>query len=593
MAERFTDFQLTYNMVDVTAKEDVRLVDWSNVNTASSEHIVENTPFDDILSTSTNSSILDGSLSEFDVGNDYGLIADNFVEITIETSEYHSTSGLTLYFRGDPPEWIRIEYYRNGVSIGIFDYNYDDEEHFVYNLSEMYTNINGAYRFVAKNDVSIWDKIVITIENPWSDHYIKLQGVVFGFALDWDENKLKQGTLVQEINPISDMISINTLNFELIDLDNELNFGNPNGLHKYFQRKQELIPYEVIDGNRIPLGKFYLDTYSYELNLGKFSAVSFMGLMDGIAFNEGEVYNGVRAEVVIDKIFEVCEFEDYEIDSITANQLLYGTISPMSAREALKQVLFACHSILDSTDSQQSLKICKASNAQIYGISRNTKISTKVTRNSYVSGVEVDYQEYIFKNEMAELHRETYEAGEYQVILSSPCSPSTVTISGATKIKARPYYVEFSVANAGEVTILGKTYELKTNKVVSNRNYIDPGEIENIKKYSTSLCNANTAKNLSKILLDYHTNQSLTLEIKHIADDIGMNDLRTVQNENPNYDSYLGTFTNRTFDLTGGFIDTAKLSAYFNTQDYYYYTGGDGNEELFAYANDNAFTGLI
>lgn len=598
MAERFTDFQLTYNMVDVTAKEDVRLVDWSNVYTASSEHIVENTPFDDILSASTNSSILDGSLSEFDVGNDYGLIADNFVEITIETSEYHSTSGLTLYFRGDPPEWIRLEYYRNGVSLGIFDYNYDDEEHFVYNLSEMYTNINGAYRFVSKNDVSLWDKIVITIENPWSDHYIKLQGVVFGFALDWDENNLKQGTLVQEMNRISDLISINTLNFEVIDLENKFNFGNPNGLHKYFQRKQELLPKEIIetvddegnvDTKEIQLGKFYLDTYSNELNLGKFSAVSFMGLMDGIAFNEGAMYNGVRAKVIIDKIFEVAGLstDEYEIDSVTTNQLLYGTIAPTTCRDALKQVLFACHSILDSTDSQNSIKICKSSTAQIYSITRGTKITTKVTRDPYISGVEIDYPEYTLKTtERAELHKDTYNAGGYTVIFTTPCDPSSVEVTNryAENLleEASTYYVRFHTARDNdEITITGYAYELKQHKVIKSRDYIDPGEMENIKKFNTTLCNSAMAANLANTLLQNFISQNLTLEIKHIADDTSMNDLRTIQNEIEGLDSYMGVFTNRTFDLTGGFVDTCKLEAYFSTQDYNYYTG----DELIADSN--------
>lgn len=565
--ERYTEFGLKYRLVDLTAIKDAT-VTFQNVTYSDQTSLLNRESFGQFMTMEHNFSVLDGNLSEFkDTPDPIGLWSSaksgsagaftNVPTLTVDFQDYHSTRALTLYFIEDYPNSIRIRYFKDSAVISNKIYTVDSLE------------------FTAEEPVQIYNKIIIEfLDSHIPDRYIKMTGLMFGQDITWTEDTLRQATLVQDISRISDMISINTLNFELIDLDNSLNFGNSDGIHNFFQRKQELLPFEIINDTEIPLGKFYLDSYSYELNLGKMNGISYMGLMDGIPFNEGELYNGVTAEYVIDKIFTACEFEDYVIDDVTKSQLLYGTIAPTTCRDALRQVLFACGSILDSTDSQQAIKICKTSGAQVYAINRDTKISTKVTKNPYISGVSVEYMEYNLNSEIAELAKDSFEVGSHQLIFSSPCLASSLTISSNAVItKRRTYYVEFNVMTAGEVIISGKQYVSKKNKVISARPYIDPGEIENVIPYTSTLCNKTTAQLLAKKLLSYSIGYELELDIKHIASDISMNDLRAVQNEAEGYDNYLAMFTNRTFDLTGGFIDTAKLIAYFNLQDYYYYTG--------------------
>ena len=576
MADRYTEFGLVYRLIDLTAKDDTSST-FTNAMYSSNSSLVNVDSFNPYMTMEHNFSVLDGGKGEFPVTpEDIGMFSSvrsnssaaytSKPKITIVTGDYHTTCAITMIFVEDYPKQATAKFYRDSVLIADITLEIDSLD------------------FVVDTPVILYNKVVIEFDSTnIPDRYVKMRGVLFGKIVTWDETTISNASLTQDMSRISDMLSIDTLSFELIDLDNSLNFGNQDGLYKFFQRKQEMFPYEIVDDQKIPLGKFYLDTYSYESSLGKMQAVSFLGLMDGISFEEGDLYNGVRAEVVIDKIFEVCGFTDYTVDDETADQLLYGALPPTTARDALRQVLFACNSILDNIDSQSAIHICKSSGAQIYEMNRDTKISTKVTKQAYVSGVEVQFPQYTLQNDISEISKDEYEVGPHRVVFNTPCLPSSLTITGGTLTKTATYYAEFTVATAGEVIISGKQYAVVNKKLTESTAYIDPGEIENIVKYTSNLCNQATAKLLAKKLLKYHTSFSLYLEVKHIASDITMNDLRAVQNESPVCDNYLGIFSGRTFDLTGGFIDDAKLLAYFNDYDYYYYTSGNtGNEELYS-----------
>lgn len=578
MADRYTEFNLLYRLIDLTAAKD-STVEMVGDKYSDADSLIAREEFPRYMTLEHNFSILDGTADEFPTdlsatpigffgiskSSTIGAITDT-QKIIITMTEYHSSAALTFFFADDFPNKILVKWYRDGSL-----------------LSSKYGYVN-SLTYVLDNPIQLYNELEITfISTHIPDRYIKCTGIMFGKDISWDETVVKSGTLVQDMDRISDKLSIDNLSFEIIDDTESLNFGNNNGLHNYFQRKQELLPSEIVDDTVIPLGKFYLDTYSYELNLGKMSAISFVGLMDGIMFIDGDIYNGTPAGVVIRKIFAACEFEDFVIDEITEAQPLYGTIAPTTCRNALNQVLFACQSILDSTESQTNIKICKPSSEQKYIISRNTKISTKMTKQPYVSGVNIQYSEYTLSQEVSEISKEIYEPGVHKIVFSAPYTD--VSISNGTIIdNSHIYYVIFSTTNREtEVTITGTQYQVKNNQITINRPYINPGEIENVVKYNTNLCNQASAKVLAKTLLAYHMEQLLELDIQHIASDTHMNDLRHVQNQTPGFDNYLGTFINRTFDLTGGFIDNAKLRAYFNLQDYYYYTGTElysGNNTL-------------
>ena len=470
--------------------------------------------------------------------------------ITIDFTREHASYAFMMNFTDDHPLEATLTFY-NSANETLLEYT---------------VPITSNTVLVSK-DVFGYRKIRIEFTKTLPQHYVKMTSFYFGTIVTWDETNVKEAVLVQETDRMSKNLSIDTLSFKIIDDTSDLNLGNTTGIHKYFQKNQYMLPYEIIDGQKIKLGKYYLKTFSESSNLGKMTAQSYLGIMDDNMFYEGAVYNGKLAGEVIEQIFEVMGLTDYVIDGETYNQRLYGTITPKSCRKALNEVLFACNSIINAHDIDNII-IKKTSQVRRPDIPKDKKFSTIVTKNDYIYGVEVKYTTYTQDSQVREIAKGEYIAGEHTVYFSEPYT--NITLSAGTITKASPYYVKFTVANTGQITIQGNGYTKTQNSVSAAQNKLTAGEEEKFSTYSTTLCDNTSASILAQKLLTY-LNLDLTVQIKWIADGNDMNDYHIVQNPNENFNDYSGVFTKRSFDLTGGFIDTATMAARLIPDDYYKY----------------------
>lgn len=492
-------------------------------------------------------------------------------KVTIDFTTEHASLAFIMQFIDDHP-----------LEAKIYFYNLADE------VVATYTANITSNRVLIPQDVFGYSKIVIEFTKTLPNHYIKFKSFFFGIVLTWDETNVKEASVVQEIDRISKNISIDTLSFKVIDAKSELNLGNLQGIHRYFQKNQYMLPYEVIqdtkDGipvgepRKIKLGKYYLRTFSESANLGKMTAQSYISIMDDNMFYEGEMYNGKLAGEVIEQIFEVLGYTAYEIDNETYNQRLYGTITPKSCRKAMQEVLFACNSIINAHDIDNII-IKKTSHIKRPDIPKNKKFSTSVTKNDYTYGVEVKYTSYTQEEQARELIKATYTAGTYEVQLNEPYTG--ITVEGATLIEAHTYHISFRVASETEVTVRGYAYLKVQNTINALQSKLLAGEEQKFTTYTTNLCNKDTAQELARKLLEY-SNLNLTLKMKWLADNNDMNDFHVVENPNEDFNDYLGVFVKRTLDLTGGFIDTATMAGKSIEDDYYKYTREDPEPELYS-----------
>ena len=492
-------------------------------------------------------------------------------KVTIDFTTEHASLAFIMQFIDDHPLEAKLTFY-----------NLADEVIVVHVVSIT------SNRVLIPQDVFGYSKIVIEFTKTLPSHYIKFKSFFFGIVLTWNETNVKEATVVQEIDRISKNISIDTLSFKVIDIKSELNLGNLQGIHRYFQKNQYMLPYEIIqdmkDGipvgepRKVKLGKYYLRTFSESANLGKMTAQSYISIMDDNMFYEGEMYNGKLAGEVIEQIFEVLGYTEYVIDNETYNQRLYGTITPKSCRKALQEVLFACNSVINAHDIDNII-IEKTSHIKRPDIPKNKKFSTSVTKNAYTYGVEVKYTSYTQEEQTRELIKATYTAGTYEVQLNEPYTG--ITVEGATLVEAHTYHITFRVATETEVTIRGYAYRKVQNTVNALQSKLLAGEEQKLTTYTTSLCNRVTAQELAQKLLEY-SNLNLTVKMKWLADNNDMNDFHVVENPNENFNDYLGVFIKRTLDLTGGFIDTATMAGKSIEDDYYKYTREDPEPELYS-----------
>ena len=560
--DRLTEFNLLYDMSDITALKDSTPSTTFNKSFADISLLKNMIETPGQMTLEHNYCVLDGQQEEFDdepdtiafftdaMSDDNGDFAVT-PYIDISFTEMHSSFALTISFIDDYPLQIKCTWYQSG------DVVFQN----IYNVTEN--------NFIVPASVSNYNAIRIEFLKALPKRYVKINFIRYGVLINWTENELKSGKLLLERDMLSSRLSNNALTFEVIDPKDQTNPGNAEGLHNYFQKTQIMYPYEMVNDRRVDLGRYFLKDFSYSKNLCKVNAVSYLGLFENVQYDKGVMYNGITAGALLADIFSTLEIDNYEIDSVTANTLLYGTLVPTNCKQAIQQILFACNSIIDTTNVEK-IKILKSTSAISGIIERSTKMNTKVTRTDYVSGVAIKYSTYQPSSQNStEVVKNVYEAGDYKVVFTTPYRNYTIT--NGTITNSSTFFVEFTVsAESAQVIIEADGYDVVENKETVSRDYIEGGEGENVKEFTTTLCNAQTAKALAAKILTHYDNR-LEIDIKHIINSANINERWIVQNSSPGMDNYVGNFTKRSIDLVKGFIDTATMVGYYDKTDYNYY----------------------
>lgn len=577
--ERLTNFYVDYDIQDVTAARD------SNFSTPNPQQYFTNiTKLVDRFSPDIefprftfehNFNVLDGSLRPLEVDTQVPITVPYFntvlsdangnyataPSILINFTRPHSSFAFMFYFIDNHPIEMELTFWDpQDMMISKFTCNVD---------SLIYTTFHDVYGY---------QKMQIRFTKTIPKRYVKLKYIKYGAVITWDETNVKDANIVQQVDRMSKSLTIDTMSFTVIDVMGRLNLGNAAGMHRYFQRNQVMYPYEVIektntDGSKttstIELGKYYLKTFSEGKNLGKMSSQSYLGLMDDIIYYGGEIYNGKKAGLVIKDIFYTMGLEDdqFSIDSVSYNQLLYGTIIPKSCRKALNEVLFAIHSVIDSHNLEH-IEIKKSTSIQKPDLVKAYKFSTSTKKNNYVYGVDIKYKSFGIESARKEVAKGTYTTGTYTLYFTAPYSgliidAGTYHEGGAEYpvgriISQTTYSVTFSMHNTAEATISGYGYTVTESIARATQNDLQAGEKESIQTFSTSLVNGTQALELADKLLEY-LSYDLTINVKMLADDNNMEDFHIVENPVDRFNNYYGMFTKRTLNLTGGFIDTATL----------------------------------
>lgn len=589
-----TEFFVEYDLYDTTALQDARESTGSNSDFADINKIKENIPARKYATLEHNFFVLDGSMEEFpDEPDDIVYFSKDFVQqnennwyagtelyagddldgpvhethkkqtIVIQFSENHTSYGITLYFANEYPLEIEIAWF--------------DLAGIVKSRKRFFPD---ALVYFCKNQVEEYGRIEVTFLRALPYHYVKLQHIKYGATITWGYDNIKSGKLVNDTDMIGDKIKTDKLTFDFVDVEDEFNFGNPRGIYKTFQRNQRMLPYEIVEGRKILLGSFFLDSVSTKKNVTKMSAVDYKGKLSDIDFLEGKIYTGETAKIVIDDIMLAAGIEDYEVDEETANTPMYGTLKIQSCQKALREVLFACGSIIN-TSHRLNIEIRKANRLVSHNIPRSRKFSTTYQIDKYVSDVNVKYKTWRVDDKVSQLTKGVYDVGIHTIQLTNPAQD--VTASVGTILEQKPYYIVLQVTGEQkEVIISGKKYISEELGATASIEHIKSGEVRNTKKFTGTLLNFESAQRVAEDILDYYQLQQI-IKTKHLADDEKTGDWTEIQNVNPSYDSFIAGIESLSTDLTGGFISTSKCRGYFKTVTAYYYAG---NNEL--YAEDSA-----
>lgn len=572
MPRTYADVELKF--IDVTALSDAQEATENNQSIGNIGLLKKETKTSLYATLELNQFILDGSRQEMpytptDIvfwSNTQSKTDRKFTvnpTITVTFTENHTSAGITLYFDDIYPSEVKITWYQlDGTKIISKTFQPDSLTYF------------------CRNQVTNYGKVVIEItKTAFPYRYAKLDYILYGLYLHWSDDTVSKGTLVEQIDETSNTLSINTLDIDIIDEANDFDIANPNGAWNSAQRNQQVTAKEYKDGVFIPIGKFYLDTWSFKSNIASFSFIDPIGYISRFKFSEGEVYNNATFSYIVGKIMAAAGFTDYTIAEDLKNLTLSGYLEIMSCKDALQMACFAVGAVADCSRGS-TIKIYVPDRYISHYILPNRKFNgkTSVTMDEYTSGITVNSSKCTIAEKTSNIYDDYLPVGDTRIEFSDPYKPDTITATGGTVKMAKTNYCIITMTAAGNCTVEGKAYEKTDFSLTKSVEKLDAGEVESIRDFTCPLYNMEILQdNINRLLQYYRLRKIVDLEFLIDTEMVGQ--WSAIMDVEGRLSATL--MEQNSIDLSGGFISTMKCRGYATVVTDYYFCGtelyaGDG-----------------
>lgn len=399
------------------------------------------------------------------------------IVVTFQSSEKFSSSGISFTFDEYNDIFcscLTIAWYAEGSIITAEEFQPDKA------------------RYFCEKSVEAFDKLVIafkTLNMP--ENRLKIHAVDFGFGnIYFYGDELKSVKIVQDINPISSEISVNTVDFTLKSKTGRVyDFTELQTIDVYFNgvlRQHGYISAAKRTG---------ADTWNV-------TAQDYIGMLDGIPFMGG-MYDNKNAVSLLSGILSQAKVP-FEISEDFKSEVVSGYIPICSCREAVMQICFAIGAVCDTSNSA-SLKIFKLPDTvgaviDLGHISQNPSF----TDSAKVTEVQLTCHNYTRIGDTVEAYKAT-DKGSGEGIMTEFSEPlHTLSITDGKIVQSG---VNYAVINAGpECVLTGRRY--RDNKTVKSRRRTDipSGIADNVKTISdATLISGRNADKILDLCFNYLT----------------------------------------------------------------------------------------
>ena len=315
-------------------------------------------------------------------------------------------------------------------------------------LSEKSFNPN-AVKYFCNNYVSNYNKIVITFKGTSKPYRpVFITRIDYGIYRDFLSDELTEETCIQEINAISEEISVNTLSFTVrtrSDIPFDLQKKQRLGL--YFNGKL-LGNFYLKNGSRKNKTDYYMD--SHDAN----------GVLDLNEF-PGGIYTNELVSNVLDEMFSGEDF-DYYLDNEFESTTITGYIPYTTKRSALVQIAFAIGAIVDTSNVDGVAIYPQQTEETAVFDSDSTFNGATLEHSDIVTGIRLTVHNYQESQEEAELYNEVLN-GTAEIIFSEPYH--SLSIMGGAIDKSGSNYAVIT-GTGSVVTLTGKKYNHLTSQII-------------------------------------------------------------------------------------------------------------------------------
>lgn len=234
--------------------------------------------FDKVATFEPDYWLLDGSYKFPNEATKVGIMAEDIYEtnnnsapeivFTIALSTEQKFTGLIFRFSDGLPYSVGLGYQTDGESTITTE---------SFSRADI---VNGEYR--TETIVDGVGFIVVTMTGSQAGRYTRLLGLEFDTqdVLTFEGQQVKSATLVEEIDLISTTLPANSLEFEIISNDARLDITDPNSALLQLEEETPVDAWEIIAGNQVYLGRFYLDEWRRTRTGVVFDAYNLIGLID-------------------------------------------------------------------------------------------------------------------------------------------------------------------------------------------------------------------------------------------------------------------------------------------------------------------------
>nr|DAV12501.1 MAG TPA: hypothetical protein [Caudoviricetes sp.] len=463
--------------------------------------------------------------------------------LSIAFSEAHTSAGLTLNFSEATADWCNnlniIWYDQAGAQIANRDFSPNAAVYFCdcqvedfYGLKITFYRTNQPY------------------------HFLKLTGIRYGILMQLDASRLITCSVLEEVDPISSELSINTMTFSFHSEKGEFDLLDLTGAYVLFQQRQEIKVLGEMDGIKMDMGTFYLNEPKSDTDgTVTMQCIDLIGTMDNTEYLGGYWPDGIAAGNLIDEIVASAGVKAamFEIESTLRTRKIYGYLPICTHREALRQVAFALCAVVD------------CSRSGIITIRKGTHVSTLIPldrkvvghtqeQSALVTGVEVYVSNYTLGDSSTKLFEKECPIGTFLAKFSSPAA--NVTCSGGTITENGINYAKIDVKTAGMVTITGTTYE--ESKSLSGSVYAEnlpANAMPNVLQIEDCTLHVD-AQVLAQHIFDHYQRRIIDTGRILLSDET-VGDWVELQNSSGKV--LEGTVEQMDIDLTGGFIAKAVI----------------------------------
>jgi len=204
--------------------------------------------------------------------------------------------------------------------------------------------------------VESYDKIVIAINATKLPYrYARLSRVIFGIERVFNQAELRKVHLIQQVNLISDEVSVNTMDFSLNSLS---------GLDYIFQTRQPLLAYD--DDSLV--GVFYIKSAKQRTgNLYDIDSQDAIGVLDEEKIS-AKMYNAAPLEDALAEI--IGDAFEVDIDTALSGATVTGYVPAGTRRQALHVVAFGAMALVD-TSGTDKIRVFPARNSNPSVIPQN------------------------------------------------------------------------------------------------------------------------------------------------------------------------------------------------------------------------------